>query len=274
MLVSLAAFVAAGPALAQSADTNSWTGFYAGARAGWNFQPKDNDEIIAYDTNLDGNYGDTVRTSAGANAFSPGNCGGYARGASPASGCKKDRGGLEWAVHAGYDYDLGGPVIGVVGEFGAGYAEDAVSSFSTTPASYTMIRTQKFTYGLRARAGYAFGAQRDTLVYATAGGVRAKMHNDFRTTNTANSFTLGGDTKAWGYRVGAGVERRVDPHLTIGLQYLLTSIDDDGGSVRAGPGTAPATNPFRLVNANGTDFRRTGSDFNSHSIGVTANVRF
>src|SRR4051812_33462508 len=228
MFVPLVALIAAGPASAQSADPTRWTGPYSRVRAGWSFQPKDGAEKIAYDTNLDGTYGDTVRTAAGADAFSPGNCGGYARGATPAQGCKGDKGGLEWAVHAGYDFDLGGPVIGLVAEFGAGYAADAVSSFSTTPASYTMVRTQEYAYGLRARAGYVFGPQRNTLVYATGGGVRAKLDNEFRTTNAANSFTLGGDTKAWGYRIGAGVEQRVDPRLSIGLQYLFTSIDDKG----------------------------------------------
>jgi hypothetical protein len=58
-LVSAAAAMLSAPlpALAQSSD---WTGFYAGGRLGYTTQPEDNDEIVEFDTNLDGSFGDTV----------------------------------------------------------------------------------------------------------------------------------------------------------------------------------------------------------------------
>jgi outer membrane immunogenic protein len=264
---------AAAPASAQAVE-GSWTGFNAGLRAGWNFQPKDKNERISFDTNLDGNFGDTVRTGMGADAFSPGFCGGAARIATPAGGCAKDKNNLEWAAHVGYDLDLGGPVVGVVGEFGAGYGSDSVSGYSTTPANYVMTRTQRYTYGVRARAGYALGPQRDTLAYVTGGVLQAKIDNEFRSTNTANSFAYTGDSTRFGWRAGAGVDQRVHRNLSIGLLYLFTSIDDGANKLRTGPGTAAANNPFRLVNTNGTDFTRTGKWFRSHSVSAGATVRF
>ena len=263
------------PALAQSADDTSWTGFYAGGRMGYSFQPGDGDERTNFDTNLDGQFNNEfVRTAAGANAFSPGFCGGQAKTTNPADGCKKDGDSLEWALHAGFDYDLGGFVVGALVEGGVGYADDSVSSYSTTPAYYTMTRRMRENVGVRGRAGYAFGSNRDTLVYGTGGVVWAKMKNKFETSNTANSFTLSGDESVMGYRAGGGVEHRVAKNLSIGVQYLFTSLKDDGARVRVGPGTAPATNPFRLVNSNGTDFSRSHSRFVTHNIGATANFRF
>jgi outer membrane immunogenic protein len=274
LLLGTAALVAAGPAMAQSADPTSWTGFYAGVRAGYSFQPKDGGETINFDTNRDGTFRDTVRTTTGANAFSPGFCGGFARGATPASGCRKDEDSLDLGIHAGYDFDLGKIVVGGIAEAGYGFASDSVSAFSTTPASYTMTRRMRENYGLRARVGYALGAQRNTLIYATGGVLWAKMENSFRSTNALNSYSEFGDTNVMGWRAGGGVEQRVHRHLSIGLQYLYTSLKDDGARLNVSRGAQPATNPFILVNSGGTDLMRSHSRFATHNVSATANFRF
>jgi outer membrane immunogenic protein len=273
LLFSIVVLTAAIPAYSQAPD-GSWTGFYVGGRIGYNPQPGDGDERIKFDNNRDGNFNDIVRTAAGADAFSPGFCGGAANGTTPAAGCSKDKDSLEWALHAGYDYDFGPAIVGVVAEAGIGYSEDSVSAFSTTPAFYTMTRRMKENAALRLRVGHAFGAKRNTLVYATGGGVYAKMSNAFRTSNATNSFTRFGDDKVWGYRLGGGIEQRVIPQLSIGLQYLYTSLADNGARVDVARGSSPATNPFVLVNSNGTVFGRTHSRFVAHNIGVTTNFRF
>lgn len=273
-ILAAAVLATATPALAQSADPTSWTGFYAGVRAGYSFQPGDGDETIKFDNNLDGNFGDTVRTAAGANAFSPGFCGGSARSAVAAAGCSKDNDSLEFALHAGYDFDLGKVVIGVLGEVGMGYAEDSVTAFSTTPANYTWTRRMAENYGVRGRVGYAFGAERNTLVYGTGGVLWAKMDNSFRSSNRANAFTDLSDDTVMGWRAGAGVEQRVHKNLSIGLQYLHTSLKDNGARLRVSRGIQPATNPFILVNAAGTDFARSHRRFVTDNVSVTANVRF
>lgn len=263
------AFIAT-PALAQEAD--SWTGFYVGGHLGYGFQPSDNGETILFDTNLDGGFGDTVNTSMGANAFSPGFCGGAANGPTPGEGCRDDRDGIEGGIHAGFDYQMsGGFVVGLVADYDRTRLRDSVSSFSTTPARYTMTRRLRDVIDLRARAGFGSGA---TLFYGTGGIAYGNIRNSFTTSNTANSFTGNGNEHGWGYVLGGGIERRLGSHFTIGAQYLYRSIDAGDYVVRAGPGTAGLTNPFRIVNANGTDFQRSGDRFSSHAVQLTASYRF
>lgn len=257
------------PVLAQ--DTTSWTGPYVGGQLGYGFQPKDRNEAVLFDNNLDGTFDDTVRTATGANAFSPGTCGGAAAATMPAQGCTSDRDGVDWKVHAGYDMQFGNIVLGVVGDYGRATINDSVTTFSTTPASYTMTRRLRDNASIRARAGYAFG---DTLLYGTGGGAWGKIRNSFASTNVANTFTGSGNDDAWGYRAGGGIEQRLAPNFSIGAQYLFTSLKDKGYTVRTARGTSPANNPFVLVNANGTDFQRSGNRFNSHVAAVTANFRF
>ena len=266
--------VTAAPLMAQTADQTSWTGAYAGVRAGYSFQPKDGNERLRFDTDRNGSFNDVVRTTTGADAFSPGFCGGRAITAAPAGGCTKDEDSLDLGIHAGYDRDFGGIVAGVVAEAGLGFAEDSVSAFSTTPASYTMTRRMRQNAGVRGRVGYALGAQRNTLVYGTGGVLWAKMRNTFQSTNVGNAYRLYGDDTAFGYRVGGGVEQRVARHLSVGLQYLFTSLDDNGARVDVGRGTQPATNPFVLVNSAGTILGRTHSRFATHNVSATANFRF
>ena len=73
------ALALAAPAFAQDGDAVDWSGPYVGGSIGYTFQQNDSNEHLRFDTNADGNFNDTVTTTAGANAFSPGTCGGAAR---------------------------------------------------------------------------------------------------------------------------------------------------------------------------------------------------
>lgn len=265
----------ASPALAQSAAYDStWTGGYVGGYAGAVMDPEDGDRI-AFDTDLDGGFNDTVRTGAGADAFSPGFCDGTARGRTPADGCNDNSGGAEWGLRVGYDWQIGDIVVGVIGEYGDNDARDAVTGFSTTPASYTMLRKVDDMAAIRARAGLAFGGgeRADNLVYVSAGYARASIENTFLTTNGANTFTNNGDSDADGAQLGIGYERQIGDAFAVGIEYLRTNLKDDEARVRA-QGPVPATNPFVLVNAGGTDFRRSDEDFDLDSVRLTATYRF
>lgn len=264
---AVALALAAAPAAAQ--DSRSWTGPYVGGQLGYSFPQDENDEQIEFDTDLNGSFGDTVRTTAGANAFSPGFCGG-ASSSSANSNCGDDEGELSGSIHAGYDFQFGSGVVGVVAEYGRTSVSDSVSAFSTTPASYTMTRQLRDNAALRARFGFAMG---DTLVYATGGVAWGRIRNSFTTSNTVNTFTQRGEDDGWGYRAGGGIEQRVGTNLSIGLLYTYTSLEDDTARVRTS-GPAPATNPFILVNASGTDFRRSNERFDTHAVSVTASFRF
>ncbi len=267
---ALAFAMTAAPAFAQEAD-EEWEGGYIGGSIGIAAQNNDRNEGVVFDTNLDGGYGDTVNTSLGANAFSPGFCGGAANGRTPIEGCRGDKDGLEYNIRAGYDVQQGNIVYGVVFEGGKNEARDSVTAFSTTPANYVFTRELDYTLQARARVGYA---ARGALFYATGGAAYAKIDNSFSTTNGANSFTNNGGTKSWGYSYGGGTEVKIAKNFSLGLEYLYTNYVDDDYAVAVGPGTAPVTNPFRIVNPNGTNMRRDDSDFDMHNIRLTANFRF
>lgn len=259
------------PASAQTFSAQDWTGGYLGGQLNYGLQTRNQNETILFDTNLDGTFGDTVNTAAGANAFSPGFCGGAANGATPADGCRDDRNRFGFGAHAGYDMQMGDIVIGGVVEYGWNRIRDNVSAFSTTPAFYTMQRELRNDGAIRARVGYAAG---DTLVYGTGGVAYGRIRNSFATDNTANTFVETNRTDdAWGYRVGGGVEQRISDGFSVGLLYHYTDLKDDGYRVRA-QGPAPATNPFILVNAAGTDFARSSDRFNFHTISLTGSFRF
>ena len=224
---------------------------------------------MRFDTNLDGQYGDTVRTASGANAFSPGFCDGAAQGSTPGA-CPDDDGGFEYGVRLGYDWQFGAVVVGVLAEGSKTRVKDSVTAFSTTPAFYTFTRKLDSVIALRLRGGYAFG---DNLLYATGGAARGSVDHSFFTSNGVNTFRQSSSEDADGYQLGGGYERKLTPDVTLGVEYLYTSLDDEGSVVRA-QGPAPATNPFILVNPNGVDMRRTEDEMNVHSLRVTASYRF
>ena len=59
---------------------------------------------------------------------------------------------------------------------------------------------------------------------------------------------------------------------SVGVEYLHTKLEDDS-VVAVGRGTAPATNPFVLVDTTGTDIRRSNEDFEFGQLNFTLNWR-
>ena len=274
-LAVVSALALSAPALAQD-EEKMWEGPYVGASIGIGAQSNDRSEQVAFDTNLDDVYGDTVRTAAGANAFSPGFCGGAANGPTPGEGCRSDRDGAEYYARIGYDKQVGNIVYGVVIDGGTSESRDSVTAYSTTPAFYTFTRELEYSIGARARLGYA---KKGLLFYGTLGPTYGRIQQSFITSNGANSFNgnVQADTRktnAWGWSAGGGAEAKLARNLSLGLEYLYTSFNDDDYVVRVGPGTAAPTNPFLLVNPQGTNMRRTDKDFAAHNIRVTAAFRF
>lgn len=257
------------PAAAQSED-ESWEGPYIGGSFGLGAQNNDRGESVVFDTNLDGDYGDVVSTSSGAAAFAPGYCNGAATSSAPID-CRGDSDGLEYYVRAGYDAQDGNIVYGFLVDGGRSESRDSVTAFSTTPAYYTFTRKLDYSLGARARVGYA---ARGALFYVTGGAAYGKIKNGFATSNGVNSFATNGKTSSWGYSYGGGAEVKIARNFSLGLEYLYTNFVDDKFRVDVGAGAAPATNPFVLVNPAGTAMRRSDSDFDQHSIRLTASLRF
>ena len=262
----------ASPALAQSAP--DWSGPYIGVYGGVLENNEEAGERLVFDRDFDGQFDDTVVLNGTTNsAFSPGSCDGGALGQTPANGCDVDPTGVEGSVRLGYDMQFGSFVLGAVGELSAADVEDTVTSYSTTPAAYVFDRNLETMAALRLRAGFAAGSG---LYYVTAGGARAKIENSFRTTNSANSFTeTVNEDEAAGDPLGAGVEWRLAPNLSLTGEYLFTNLQPGDYVVRAGPGTAGPTNPFILPpNTVGTDIMRSNDNMELHAIKVGMNVRF
>jgi outer membrane immunogenic protein len=261
----------AGPAHAQD-DEKPFEGFYAGATIGGAFQGSDEGSSILFDRNLDGTFGDTVTTTAGANAFSPGFCGGAALTGMASGGCSGDEDGVDFSGRVGYDKQVGMFVIGALAEFGQADIRDSVAGFTTTPASYTMTRSINHNGRLAVRGGFAAGKN---LFYATGGLSIARIKNRFDTTNVVNRFTNNGNSTATGFNLGGGYERKITDNISLGVEYLYTDLGDDEFRVRSGPGSStPATNPFILGNPMGTDFARSDDRFRYHAARATIAYRF
>lgn len=261
-------------ATTSSVATSDWDptqkpfqGLYVGGAVSYDVQSNDYASGILF--NRAGST--TVTTASGANAFSPGFCGGAARGATPDSSCRKDRDDIGYYGRVGFDVQGGALVIGALAEFGKSEITDSVSAFSTTPASYTLSRKVDWELGLRGRVGYA---ARTTLFYATGGAGYIRLQNRFSTTNTANAFVTNGNGEKWGYQTGLGIEQKLGKHFSVGLEYLYHNYEDNGYRVVATQGSAPATNPFILNSPGGTIFRRSDTTFDWHSIRFTAAFRF
>ena len=241
------------------AGAQTWTGGYLAGSLGTAIPRADADaeETVLFDTDLDGSFSDIVRTAAGADAFSPGFCGGIAVGSLPSAGCVEDDDGIDIGGRAGYDRQMGGLVLGALVDISTTEVVDGVSAFSTTPAFYAFSRELKYVGGLRGRVG---GGSDRILVYGTGGAAWGSVDHQFTSSNGVNTFVPTKDESrsatAWGYQAGGGIEVRLGAHWRVSGEYLFTSLNDKvDGTVRS-QGPAPATNPFILVNAAGTDLRR------------------
>ena len=281
LLAATAAIALAVPAAAQDSSeptqrSDFFNGFYVGGTFGLDSTADSNDDSVVFDTNRDGTFDNSVNTTTGANAFSPGFCGGTANGRNATDGCGDDKDSYGYSIRAGIDRRMGDDglfVAGLLAEATKSESRDYVSAFSTTPASYTIGRGLDHSFALRGRLGFSPGDGRG-LFYVTGGVAYGKMEHAFATTNTANSFTQVNDSEyELGGQIGGGAELYVTPNLSLSFEYLYQSFEDDDYYVEVGRGTAPTTNPF-LLNGGGTFLRPANTDYNLHSFRVGANFRF
>jgi outer membrane immunogenic protein len=92
------------------------------------------------------------------------------------------------------------------------------------------------------------------MIYGTGGVAWSRIDHSFAASNAVNTFVEADDI-AWGYQLGGGAAFKLR-RLTLGGEYLWTTLmDEDRYTVRA-RGPAPATNPFILTNGSGTDLQR------------------
>ena len=270
LAASLLAIVAIGGS-ASLAAAQSWSGPYVSGVIGAG-RTTGHGETLEFDTDQDGRYGDTVNTYQGDNYFAPGFCRGVAQGTAPGDGCHKDRSSGGLGLRVGYDWQSEDFVYGVVADVTGMKMRDSVSGFSTAPDNYVFTRKADTLNAVRGRAGYAYDGW---LMYATAGLAWANIDRAFSTTNAFNSFTASNGKDGRGYQVGIGVEKAINNHWSFGLEYLHTSLRDRGVYVLAGPSANTfASNPFLIVDAAGTNIRRSDDDFKNDAVMITATYRF
>lgn len=255
---------------AGAAQAQTWRGFYVGGQVGSGFLPGGDDKFVGFDKNLDGDFSDTVTTAAGANAFSPGFCPGASVSNVPAAGCVRDDNAVDAGGRVGYDWQSGAFVFGATGELARVKLVDSVTAFSTTPASYTFTRELSSLATLGLRAGVA---SERFLVFAAGAAARGDVDRTFATSNRVNTFVPTEEDGVWGFQAGGGVEYRVGGRLRIGAQYQYTRLEDSDRFTVRSRGPAPATNPFILTNASGTDLRRS-DEFEFQTVRFTASYRF
>lgn len=271
-LAATAGLALASPAMAQERDkSQDYNGVYVGGSVGYAFDNNSGPQTLVFDTDRNGTFDNTVTTTTGANAFSPGFCTGKASGVTPETACTGKDDGIDYSVRIGVDKRMGNMVIGGLIEGGKSKAKESVTAFSTTPASYTITRDLDWNVAARARLGFTPGG--GGLFYVTGGASYARINHDFATSNTANSFTPSDDKMTWGWQAGGGAEVMLGKSVSLGVEYLYSRYNDNKYVVAVGPGTAPATNPF-LLNGGGTNLRMADTRFDNHSIRATVGFHF
>ena len=272
-LLSAAAFVALaipGAALAQDETASDLSGFYVGVNVALDDAKDDAGDQLWFDPQRNGTYSPVLSTSTNPNVFSPGFCKGYAGGNSPTQGCFDDGPKRDFSIKAGYDGQMGNIVAGLVGEYTFHGPSDATTAFSTSPASYTLVRKLDGIGALRGRLGYSPNG-RAGFFYVTGGVAYGKMKHNFTTTNTVNTFTENNDDD-WklGGQIGAGAEIMHASGVAVNIEYLYNRFRDRDYYVGVGQGTALATGPF----GTGTNIASSDRNLDFHSFRVGLSYKF
>lgn len=266
LLVSTAAFAADAvfvepSPLPEVAPVGDWTGLYAGVQIGGGFGSTG---VFSMDRNQDGQFGDYI------GAFDPTTPG------CAGDGCGFDgkfNAGVIGGAHVGYDWQAGNIVFGGIVDISAADIGDRQSGFSGTPAFYHIDRELDWLVTARGRLGVTFAE--NWLAYATGGVAIGNVDYRFVSNTPANVVVSGGGGTEVGYTVGGGVETKVTPNVSIGLEYLYTNLGDSDFNVNlsGNPGTG-AEAAFGPGGANSTNAQGSDRDFDFHTVQVKVSYRF
>lgn len=130
--------------------------------------------------------------------------------------------GFVYGLGAGYDFDTGGLVVGIEGEFTDSTAKKCVGSVSTSELCANVGR-DLYVGG---RVGTTVGASKNTLIYAKGGYTDARSKLTL-TETTGNTTTI----DRWketdgGWRVGAGVETKTSNNILLKGEYRYSDYGD------------------------------------------------
>jgi outer membrane immunogenic protein len=214
-------------------DPVSWTGFYVGGSAGYGWGSPTT--ITSNDNRSTGNGGISV--------FVPLNPGQYTPNVS----------GVMAGVQAGYDYQIGRTVLGVVSDFSwANIKGDAGNTavcggFQAGAPFCTYTQSQKLDWFGTVRGRFGFVLVPDTMVYGTGGLAfgHAVVSQSLFSSGFVGTFSAAATTSdtRTGWVIGGGIESMITPNWTVGLEYLhydlgtITSVAPISGP---GPATTAA----------------------------------
>ena len=184
LLVAGSILATAAPAMAQSSDEDTFTGFRAEVLGGYDVSQAgsstDDDAEADNDQSIDGfNYG----------------------------------------VGLGYDYDAGGVVLGVEGEYSGSTAKTEFDEDDFEGFGIGNVEAGRDLY-VGARAGVK--ANDDLLIYAKGG--YSNMRYNMRSNDGTTEFRA--DLEADGYRLGAGVEYALSDNMYTKLEYRYSNYGD------------------------------------------------
>ena len=182
ILAALLAGTVATPAVAQ--DTGSFTGFRVEGLVGYDSLRSGNDDDDEVDTN-DDNGDESLE-------------------------------GVNFGVGVGYDFDLGGIVAGVEGEFTESTGEQEASETIDGINFTSGIEVGRDLY-VGGRIG--FRAAPSTLVYAKAGYTNTSIETNIEGGDERFEF----DTNVDGYRLGAGIEQLFGPNAYGKVEYRYSN---------------------------------------------------
>ena len=133
--------------------------------------------------------------------------------------------GVGYGVAVGYDFDLGGVVLGVEGELSESSGEQEATETIDGVEYLGRVETGRDLY-VGARIGVAVTPR--TLVYAKGGYTNAAVEAGFE----SNNDLFEEDTTLDGWRVGAGVEQSLGPNAYAKVDYRYSNynslrIDDE-----------------------------------------------
>ena len=243
--------------IAYEAPSLTWTGFYVGVQAGGAFNTDDGDDVF-----LDTSFGGPVIAN-GVDAFQNNFSSEF--GSSFVGG-----------AHVGYDYQLGGIVIGAVADINAADITKTATAFSSTPAFYETERSLDYYGTVRARVG-AVVAERG-LAYVTGGLAYGSVDYSFRTDSpvvsgnrrsnaAATPAIVNEDEDDFGYTIGGGMEVLLTQNLSFGAEYLYTNLGGGDSTTTLNGG------PFNGGVGGSTTFR-TNDDFDFHTVTAKLSYRF
>ncbi|MCK5932177.1 MAG: porin family protein [Fulvimarina manganoxydans] len=136
-------------------------------------------------------------------------------------GSDNSKAGFSGGARIGYDYQIGDVVFGALTDISL-MTGSTDQRFSVGGVDFTTKDRIAYLGTVRGRIGYAFD---DLLVYGTGGFAYAGRSQSTSVSGPfGGSFSESRDKFDTGYTVGGGIEYLIDPHVSLGLEYLYTDL--------------------------------------------------